>query len=143
MARGRLIKSNRQSRLAFHISVSETSSILSYLHVICSESLIDTAQSYRNEEEAGIAIRESGLSREEIFITTKYSGLNGLDIQTSIVNSLKNVGFRLSRVGGKMLRENISWVSHTSTYTSYIIHPSRFRIFQRPGDSLKNSKRKG
>lgn len=51
----------------------------------------DTAQSYRNEEEAGQAIRESGLAREDIFVTTKYSGLNGLDIPTSLQNSLKNV----------------------------------------------------
>ncbi|KAJ3563985.1 hypothetical protein NP233_g8589 [Leucocoprinus birnbaumii] len=53
---------------------------------------VDTAQSYRNEEEAGKAIRESGLSRNEIYITTKYSGTNGLDIETSIQNSLKNLG---------------------------------------------------
>ncbi|KAI0261215.1 Aldo/keto reductase [Gloeopeniophorella convolvens] len=53
---------------------------------------IDTAQSYRNEEEAGVAIRESGLAREDIYITTKYSGLNGLDIEASIQNSLKNLG---------------------------------------------------
>ena len=52
---------------------------------------IDTAQAYRNETEAGIAIRESGLKREEIFVTTKYSGVDGLDVQTSIKNSLKNV----------------------------------------------------
>jgi len=53
---------------------------------------VDTAQSYRNEEEAGVAIRDSGLERKEIFITTKYSGLDGLDIKTSIKNSLKNLG---------------------------------------------------
>ncbi|KAF9807126.1 hypothetical protein IEO21_08379 [Rhodonia placenta] len=53
---------------------------------------IDTAQSYRNEHEAGIAIQESGLSRSELFITTKYSGLNGLDIPTSIRNSIQNLG---------------------------------------------------
>jgi diketogulonate reductase-like aldo/keto reductase len=53
---------------------------------------IDTAQAYRNEEDAGKAISNSGLSRNEIFITTKYSGLNGLDIETSIKNSLKNLG---------------------------------------------------
>jgi len=53
---------------------------------------IDTAQSYRNESEAGTAIRESGLKREEIYVTTKYSGLDGLDVQTSIYNSLKNLG---------------------------------------------------
>ncbi|KAH9918623.1 Aldo/keto reductase [Fomitopsis serialis] len=53
---------------------------------------IDTAQSYRNEYEAGIAIHESGLAREDLYITTKYSGLNGLDIETSIHNSLNNLG---------------------------------------------------
>ncbi|KAH9009630.1 NADP-dependent oxidoreductase domain-containing protein [Lactarius pseudohatsudake] len=54
--------------------------------------LSNTAQAYRNEEEAGMAVRESGLARQDIFITTKYSGLNGLDIETSIQNSLKNLG---------------------------------------------------
>ncbi|KDR79260.1 hypothetical protein GALMADRAFT_243181 [Galerina marginata CBS 339.88] len=53
---------------------------------------IDTAQAYRNEAEAGKAILESGLARKEIFITTKYSGVEGLDIETSIKNSLKNLG---------------------------------------------------
>lgn len=33
--------------------------------------LIDTAQSYFNEEEVGKAISKSGISREEIFLTTK------------------------------------------------------------------------
>ncbi|THG95192.1 hypothetical protein EW026_g6414 [Hermanssonia centrifuga] len=51
---------------------------------------IDTAQAYRNEEEAGAALSDSGLKREDVYITTKYSGLNGLDIETSIDNSLKN-----------------------------------------------------
>jgi len=55
---------------------------------------IDTAQAYRNEEEAGIAIRESGLKRDEIYVTTKYSGVDGLDVQTSIRNSLKNLGLK-------------------------------------------------
>lgn len=38
--------------------------------------LIDTAQSYHNEEEVGRAIQESGLPREEIFITTKVTDEN-------------------------------------------------------------------
>ena len=33
--------------------------------------LIDTAQSYFNEEEVGSAIKKSGISREELFLTTK------------------------------------------------------------------------
>ncbi|KAF9244488.1 NADP-dependent oxidoreductase domain-containing protein [Melanogaster broomeanus] len=53
---------------------------------------IDTAQSYRNEGEAGTALHESGLSRSDVFITTKYSGTNGLDINTSIHNSVENLG---------------------------------------------------
>ncbi|KAJ7350909.1 Aldo/keto reductase [Mycena albidolilacea] len=53
---------------------------------------IDTAQLYRNETEAGVAIRDSGLAREDVFITTKYSRTDGLDIQTSVRNSLKYLG---------------------------------------------------
>ena len=33
--------------------------------------LIDTAQSYFNEEEVGSAIKKSGIPREELFLTTK------------------------------------------------------------------------
>jgi diketogulonate reductase-like aldo/keto reductase len=57
----------------------------------CNATLTDTAQMYRNEEEVGKALRESGLARKDVYITTKYSGSNGLDIQTSIHNSLKMV----------------------------------------------------
>ncbi|EPQ51430.1 Aldo/keto reductase [Gloeophyllum trabeum ATCC 11539] len=53
---------------------------------------VDTAQAYRNEAEAGQGIKESGLSRSDVFITTKYSGTGGLDVETSIDNSLKNLG---------------------------------------------------
>ena len=35
--------------------------------------LIDTASMYGNEREVGIAVRESGLPREEIFVTTKIA----------------------------------------------------------------------
>jgi len=55
---------------------------------------IDTAQMYRNEAEVGAALRESGLSRADVFITTKYSGSDGLDIDTSIRNSLANLGVK-------------------------------------------------
>ena len=33
--------------------------------------MIDTAQSYFNEEKVGSAIKKSGISREDIFLTTK------------------------------------------------------------------------
>jgi 2,5-diketo-D-gluconate reductase A len=35
--------------------------------------LIDTAENYRNEETVGQAVRESGIDRSEIFITTKFN----------------------------------------------------------------------
>jgi len=35
--------------------------------------LIDTAENYRNEDAVGQAIRESGVDRSEIFITTKFN----------------------------------------------------------------------
>jgi 2,5-diketo-D-gluconate reductase A len=35
--------------------------------------LIDTAENYRNEDAVGQAIRESGIGRSEIFITTKFN----------------------------------------------------------------------
>lgn len=37
--------------------------------------LIDTAQSYENEKEVGTAVRESGIARESIFITTKIANV--------------------------------------------------------------------
>jgi 2,5-diketo-D-gluconate reductase A len=37
---------------------------------------IDTAQAYENEESVGQALRESGLSREQVFITTKFYPAN-------------------------------------------------------------------
>jgi len=51
---------------------------------------VDTAQIYRNEDEAGQAIKESGLARSDIFVTTKWSGV--FDIPTSIQNSVKSLG---------------------------------------------------
>src|SRR4029450_9148997 len=32
---------------------------------------LDTARVYRNEEEVGRAVRDSGIAREDVFITTK------------------------------------------------------------------------
>src|SRR4051794_26170884 len=33
---------------------------------------IDTVQAYRNEESVGQALRESGVAREDVFVTTKF-----------------------------------------------------------------------
>jgi len=54
---------------------------------------IDTAQVYRNEEETGKALRESGLKREEVWVTTKYSGSDpGLGIRATFEQSLRKLG---------------------------------------------------
>jgi 2,5-diketo-D-gluconate reductase A len=52
---------------------------------------IDTAQAYRNEESVGAALRESGVPREEVFITTKfYPGHR--DPAAELENSLRRLG---------------------------------------------------
>lgn len=72
-------------------SVSRFRKIVPYITTLDSNDCIDTAQSYRNEKETGIALANSGLSRDDVFITTKYSGRDGLDINASIHNSVKFV----------------------------------------------------
>ena len=56
--------------------------------------LIDTAQMYGNEAEVGRAIRESGVDREEIFLTTKiYRPSSSYEkAKTAIDRSLKTLG---------------------------------------------------
>ena len=52
---------------------------------------IDTAQAYGNEESVGRALRESGLPRDDVFITTKfYPG--GRDPAAEAERSLKRLG---------------------------------------------------
>jgi 2,5-diketo-D-gluconate reductase A len=56
--------------------------------------LIDTAENYRNEDAVGQAIRESGIDRSEIFITTKFNrrwhSVDG--VRLAYVASLKRLG---------------------------------------------------
>lgn len=55
---------------------------------------IDTAQAYENEEGVGKAIRESGIPREEIFVTSKIAAEEKTydDAYQSIGESLKKLG---------------------------------------------------
>ena len=55
--------------------------------------LIDTAQSYGNEEAVGKAIKKSGIKREELFITTKlWIQSNGYDnTKKAFENSMKRL----------------------------------------------------
>jgi diketogulonate reductase-like aldo/keto reductase len=52
---------------------------------------VDTAQAYRNEASVGRALRDSGVPREDVFITTKfYPGAK--DAEAEIEGSLKRLG---------------------------------------------------
>jgi diketogulonate reductase-like aldo/keto reductase len=51
---------------------------------------IDTATVYRNEDEVGRALHESGVDRDELFITTKLPG-NARDVRATIERSLSDL----------------------------------------------------
>jgi 2,5-diketo-D-gluconate reductase A len=56
---------------------------------------IDTAQMYGNEREVGLAVRESGIPREDVFVTSKLNNnrLERDDILRSFDDSLAALGF--------------------------------------------------
>lgn len=56
--------------------------------------MIDTAMTYQNEEGVGSAIRESGISREEIFVTTKL-----WNTDQGYENTLKAIEVSLAKLG--------------------------------------------
>lgn len=51
---------------------------------------LDSAEVYNTETELGIAIKESGVAREKLFVTTKVR-TNIKDIPNAIDNSLKRL----------------------------------------------------
>ncbi|ESZ90988.1 putative NAD/NADP-dependent indole-3-acetaldehyde reductase [Sclerotinia borealis F-4128] len=52
---------------------------------------LDGAQVYGNEIEMGMGIKESGVPRENFFITTKITGTKEVDTQAAFDNSLKKL----------------------------------------------------
>ncbi|MBS4759508.1 MAG: aldo/keto reductase [Clostridium sp.] len=56
--------------------------------------LIDTASSYQNEKAVGCAIKNSGIKREDLFVTTKafIQEMGYEKTKTAFENSLKNLG---------------------------------------------------
>lgn len=52
---------------------------------------IDTAQAYRNEQSVGTALKESGIDRDEVFITTKFLP-TGDDPVGALEQSLRRLG---------------------------------------------------
>jgi len=53
---------------------------------------VDTAALYENEEDVGKAVRDSGIPREELFITTKIWPLDFEDAEKALETSLKKLG---------------------------------------------------
>lgn len=53
---------------------------------------IDTAAMYQNEEEVGKAIKDSGVSRDKLFITTKLWGTQQRNPKAALNDSLKRLG---------------------------------------------------
>ncbi|KAH9965877.1 Aldo/keto reductase [Russula dissimulans] len=79
----------------------------------CGYRHIDSARAYRNEAQVGDAVRESGVPREDIFITSKINRIAGgyRNCLDAIDDSLKNFGFDYldlylihSAYGGKTAR---------------------------------------
>lgn len=54
--------------------------------------LIDTAENYRNEAGVGKAVREAGLPREELFVTTKFNKEWHADAVAGVQNNLTTLG---------------------------------------------------
>ncbi len=53
---------------------------------------LDTATMYRNEAEVGRAITDSGVDRDEVFVTTKYNPRSGGDERDVLEHSLAALG---------------------------------------------------
>jgi diketogulonate reductase-like aldo/keto reductase len=55
---------------------------------------LDTAAMYRNEEEVGAALKQSGIARDDVFVTTKvwWTDLAAPDLERSAETSLKRLG---------------------------------------------------
>lgn len=53
---------------------------------------IDTALAYQNEKEVGLGIKDSGVPREQIWITTKLDNPWHKRVQEGIDTSLSNLG---------------------------------------------------
>ena len=53
---------------------------------------VDTAQAYRNEASVGRAVRDSGVPRDEVFITTKFYPRSSRDPEEEAKRSLERLG---------------------------------------------------
>lgn len=67
---------------------------------------IDSAQLYNNEAELGRAIRQSGVAREDVFLTTKirYPGMDKAKTWKKVLDSVKKISGTEVRTGRKRKR---------------------------------------
>jgi len=80
---------------------------------------IDTAQWYENEESIPIAIRESGLTRSELYITTKYGGGNIEEAIRTSLNKLEIKQLDLYLIHWPSLIENDDYESIWSEFERF------------------------
>ncbi|KIL00152.1 hypothetical protein PAXRUDRAFT_30005 [Paxillus rubicundulus Ve08.2h10] len=90
-------------------------------------------QSYRNETEAGTALRESGLIRLDRFITIKCLGTNGLDIDTPIQEGVANLGvdyvdlYLIHSPHYAVPDISTAWLIEAPTVNQILFHPYVYR----------------
>lgn len=85
---------------------------------------IDTAAVYKNEESVGRAIKDSGLAREDLFITTKLWNGNHTyeEAQAAFARSMERLGldyldlYLIHWPNPKPLREDGAWKSAMRKY---------------------------
>lgn len=72
----------------------------------------DSAQLYNNEAELGQAIRQSGVAREDVFLTTKirYPGMNKAKTWKKVLDSIKKVSGVEVTTGRKRKREAMEYL---------------------------------
>lgn len=75
----------------FQIAPQDTENLVS-LAIQAGYRHIDTAQSYQNEREVGLAVKNSGIARDEFFITTKVWINHYTDCKASVLRSLERMG---------------------------------------------------
>ncbi len=109
--------------------------------------VIDTAQGYKNEEETGKGIRESGLPREDFYITTKFSGRDELSIPEAFEQSMKKASITHCSIVLYLTRTDLqtlsSWEWVTSTCTSSTTLPMLHPTFRARGRRWRNSRKAG
>ena len=79
---------------------------------------------YRNEQDVGTAIRQSGLARSDLYITTKYGG--GADIQQAVRISLSKVRFANKNLQECGLVNDVVSKLGLEQLDMYLIHWPRF-----------------